>query len=449
MISQARHDSSFPELVCYMEQLTHVFRGLLGISAFLGLAFLFCNNRRAINWRLIGAGMALQIVFAALVLHVGWFKTGMDSLARMFVWVVDFSAEGAGFVFGGLTTNRAVFGFIFAFSILPTIIFFSALTSALYYLGVLQKVVYSIAWILSRTMKLSGAESLSTAANIFVGQTEAPLMIKPYLERMTKSEVLCVMIGGMANTAGGVLAGYIGLLGGASEQSKQFFALHMLIQSIISAPAAIVVAKLLYPQTEEIDRDLNVSREKLGANLLDAICLGTTDGLKLALNVGAMLIAFTALIALCNGAISCTLGDWFGLNAWATSISGGQYTVFNLQFILGLIGAPFAWLIGVGPGQLFIAGQLLGEKTVLNEFVAYSSMAKLKDTGVLSDPRAILVLTYALSGFSNIVSIGIQVGGISALAPSQRENLARLGWRALLGGSIACFLTACVASMLT
>ncbi|MFT3867348.1 MAG: nucleoside transporter C-terminal domain-containing protein [Nibricoccus sp.] len=432
-----------------MEQLTHVFRGLLGIAALLGLSLLFCNNRRAINWRLIGAGLALQIVFAALVLHVGWFKNSMEGLARLFVWVVDFSAEGAGFVFGGLATNRAAFGFIFAFSILPTIIFFSALTSALYYLGVLQKVVYGIAWVLSRTMKLSGAESLSAAANIFVGQTEAPLMVKPYLERMTKSEVLCVMIGGMANTAGGVLAGYIGLLGGASEEAKQFFALHMLIQSIISAPAAIIVAKLLYPQTEEIDRDLNVSREKIGANLIDAICVGTTDGLKLALNVGAMLVAFTALIALCNGAISSTLGNWFGLNGWASSISGGQYPVFNLQFLLGLIGAPFAWLIGVDSGQLFIAGQLLGEKTVLNEFVAYSSMSKLKDSGVLHDPRAILVLTYALSGFSNIVSIGIQVGGISALAPNQRENLARLGWRALLGGSIACFLTACVAGMLT
>jgi CNT family concentrative nucleoside transporter len=223
----------------------------------------------------------------------------------------------------------------------------------------------------------------------------------------------------------------------------------MLIQSIISAPAAIVVAKLLYPQTEEIDRNLNVSKEQIGTNLLDAICVGTTDGLKLALNVGAMLVAFTSLIALCNGMISSTLGDWFGLNAWATSISGGQYHLFNLQFILGLIGTPFAWLIGVDSGQLFIAGQLLGEKTVLNEFGAYSSMAKLKDSGVLHDPRAILVLTYALSGFSNIVSIGIQVGGISALAPGQRKNLVQLGWRALLGGSIACFLTACVAGMLS
>jgi len=432
-----------------MDQLTHVFRGLLGLAVFLGLAFLFSNNRKAINWRLIGTGVVLQIVFAALVLHVGWFKTGMDGLASAFVWVVDFSAQGAEFVFGRLSSDRTAFGFIFAFSILPTIIFFSALTSALYYLGVLQKVVYGIAWLLSRTMKLSGTESLSTAANIFVGQTEAPLIVKPYLERMTKSEVLCVMIGGMANTAGGVLAGYIGLLGGASEESRKFFALHMLIQSIISAPAAIVVSKLIYPQTEEIDQNLNVSKEQIGTNLIDAICVGTTDGLKLALNVGAMLIAFTGLIALCNSTISSTLGDWFGLNTWANTVSGGQYHVFNLQFILGLIGLPFAWLIGVDSGQLFLAGQLLGEKTVLNEFVAYSSMAKLKDAGILHDPRAILVLTYALSGFSNIVSIGIQVGGISALAPGQRENLARLGWHALLGGSIACFLTACVAGMLT
>ncbi len=431
-----------------MEILINVGRGLLGIIAFLAIAVCFSSNRRAIPWRLVVSGMLLQVVVGLLVLHVDIVRVAVDAVGAFFVKILAFTSAGAEFLFGSLITNKQSFGFLFAFNILPTIIFFSALTSLLFYLGILQRIVYAFAWVMSKTMNLSGAESLSASANIFLGQTEAPLLIRPYLPTMTRSELLAVMVGGMATIAGAVMVAYIGMLGGDSDEGRRLFAKHLLTASVMSAPAALLTAKILLPQTEVINRNLEVPREKIGANMLEAIANGTSDGLRLAVNVGAMLVVFTAMIAMLNWILSAGIGDWSGLNTWIAGATGGRYTEISLQFVFGLIFAPLAWLMGIDVGQLMLSGQVIGEKTVLNEFYAYGTLAKLKSTGVLSDLRAQLILTYALCGFSNFASVGILIGGIGGLAPNQRSTLAQLGLKSLLGGSIACFLTACVAGML-
>ena len=441
-----------------MEQLTHLVRGIIGLVAFIGIATFFSTNRRAIDWKLVGSGLLLQLMIGLLVLHVYPVRKAFEAMGWVFNQVIGFTQAGTGLVFGwlngiaggnveGLTFTQG--GPIFVVTVLPTIIFFAALTSLLYRLGVLQVIVFSFAWIMSRTMRLSGAETLNASGNVFVGQTEAPLLIKPYLKTMTRSELLAVMVGGMATIAGGVMAVYITLLGGDDPAERVRWATHLLTASVLSAPAALITAKILLPQEETVDRELQMSAERPGANLLDAICLGTTDGIKLAVNVGGMLIVFTALIAMVNWMLGDLLGSWTGLNGVIASVSGGRYDSLSLQLFFGLIGAPVAWLMGINSPDLLVAGQLLGEKTVLNEFVAYFSMNQLQASGVLTDDRTRVILTYALCGFSNIVSIGIQLGGIGALAPEKRSELARLGWRALLGGSIACFLTASVAAMLT
>lgn len=428
---------------------THVARGLLGIAAFIGLAVLFSENRRAILWRLVAAGLLLQLIFGVLVLHVDAARLAVEGVGNFFVRILDFNAAGAEFLFGGLVADKKTFGYLFAFNVLPSIIFFSALTSLLFYLGILQKIVYAFAWVMSKTMNLSGAESLCASANIFLGQTEAPLLIKPYLAAMTRSELLAVMIGGMANIAGAVLVAYIGMLGGDDPVQRLLFAKHLITASIMSAPSSLFLAKILIPQTEAVDRNLTVSKERIGANALEAIANGTTDGVKLAVNVGAMLLVFTALIALSNWILAAGLGSWSGINEWIAGVTDGRYQTLSLQYICGVIFAPLAWLMGIDTGLLTVSGQLIGEKTILNEFYAYGTMAKLKTAGLLPDVRAQVILTYALCGFSNIASIGILVGGIGVLAPNQRPTLAKLGVKALLGGSLSCFLCACVAGMLT
>lgn len=445
-------------------EISHLLRGLLGIVSILGIGYLFSTNRRAIPWRVVAVGMGLQLILALLILKVPFVKAGFDFVGSLFVRLLGFTAEGSKLVFGWLYTvpfggegmtvaaqdgrTFATHAPIFAISILPTIIFFAALTSLLYRLGLLQLVVKSFAWIMSKTLRLSGPETLNASGNIFVGQTEAPLLIRPFLATMTKSELLAVMIGGMATIAGGVMAIYITLLGGDDKAEQIRWATHLLTASVLSAPAALLVSKMLLPQTEPVDEKLVINAEKPGANLIDAVCLGTTDGLKLAVNVGGMLIVFTAMVAMVNAMLVGGPGDWFGLNAAIQSATGGKFTGLNLQFIFGMIGAPFAWLMGVDASQLLASGRLLGEKVVLNEFIAYFSMAQMQADGSLVDDRTRIILTYALCGFSNIVSIGIQVGGLGAMAPSRRSELAQLGWRALLGGNLACFLTACVAGML-
>ena len=425
-----------------------ILRGILGIVVLLSIGFALSKNRKRIDWPLVIKSLGLQLVIGLLVLKVGFVKRGFDGVAFFFQKILDFSGEGAAFVFGNLVTDTQSFGYIFAFQVLPTIVFFSALTSVLYYLNILQYIVYAFAWVMTRTMKISGIESLAAAANIFVGQTEAPLMVKPYVSKMTRSEVMCLMTGGMATIAGGVLVAYIGMLGGDDPVARQAFATHLLVASIMSAPAAVLAAKMLVPETEETDAELLFPRHDMGSNLLDAIATGTTQGLKLALNVGAMLVVFTGLIALVNFALEAGVGEWTGLNAVVARVTDGQYEGFTLQFVLGVLFAPMAWILGVPYGDLLAVGQLLGEKTALNEFYAYATFGELKSSGIITNPKSIIIVTYALCGFANFASIGIQIGGIGVIAPNKRVTLSQLGIYSLVGGTIACFLTACIAGML-
>lgn len=425
-----------------------VLRSLIGLLVILAILFLLSNNRKAIPWKLVIAGTLMQIIFAFAILKIPFIAFIFDYVSSFFVVVLDFTKQGSKFVFGNLLDATGSNGFIFAFQILPTIIFFSALTSMLFYFGILQKVVYALSWVMSKTMKISGAENLSTAANIFLGQTEAPLLIKPYLEKMTRSEILCVMIGGMANTAGGVLAAYVGFLGGNDPTQQLFYAKHLLAASVMSAPATIVIAKMLIPQTENVDESIELNKQKFGTNILEAIAEGTTEGLKLAVNVASMLIVFIAMIAMVNYILNNLIGANLGLNQWVVEFTDGRYQAFTLQFILGYTCAPLIWLLGVAKEDIISVGQLLGEKTVLNEFVAYITLGQMKSSGTLVHEKSMIMATYILSGFANFASIGIQIGGIGALAPSKKAMLSELGIKALIGGTIASLMTAVVVGMI-
>jgi CNT family concentrative nucleoside transporter len=427
-------------------EISNLLRGACGMFFLIFICYLLSNNRKAINWKLVTFGIVAQIGFAIGVLTKGkynFFRIAIQWLSDRFVDLINLAHKGIEFMFGNLADASGSWGYTFAIQALPNIIFFAALSALFYYLGILQKVVYFFALMLSK-LKVSGAESVSTAANIFLGQTEAPLMVRPFLEKMNRSEILCIMVGGMANTAGSVLAAYVGFLGGNDPAQQHFFALHMLSQSIMSAPAAIVCAKILFPQTEAIDQKIVLSKEKFGDNALDAISLGTTDGLKLAVNVGAILIVFTALMYVLNAALGY-VGGFTGINSLVNSFSNGRYESLSFQMILGYVFSPIAWVIGVNQQDMVSVGQLLGEKTIINEFQAYITFGKMKADGLINDPKSILITTYALCGFANIASIGIQIGGISQLAPSQRKNLTELGFKALIGGTIACLMCACIA----
>jgi concentrative nucleoside transporter, CNT family len=419
------------------------YRGLIGLLFLMGVCYVFSNNRRAINWKLIVYSLVAMIAFYLGVNKVGPITDFFEFLSRGFVKVVNTAVDSTRLLFSNLVDPTGAWGFLFFVRVLPTIIFFSALSAILYYTGVLQKVVWFFAWLLSK-LKISGAESVSSAANIFLGQTEAPLMVKPYLEKLNRSEILLIMIGGMANTAGSVLGAYVGFLGKTTD-AQTFFALHLLTQSIMSIPAAIICSKILFPQTESVVHEIQIPKQKLGDNFLDALSIGTTDGLKLAVNVGAMLIAFTALVFVLNLLLS-KIGQWTSLND--VIAANTPYKELSFQMILGYVFSPVAWLIGVKSNDMLHVGQLLGEKTILNEFNAYISFGQMKDAGKLVDPKSVLITTYALSGFANLASIGIQIGGISQLAPNQRRNLTELGFKALLGGTIACLMCGCIAGML-
>ncbi len=460
-----------------MTFLYDLFRTVLGMSVMLGVCYAFSANRRAIDWKLVGIGVSMQFVLAVLILKVNGISTVFDYVAAGFRKTLEFTAAGSVFLFGNIVSDIDSFGYIFAFQVLPTIVFFSALSAILYYLGILQKVVFGLAWLLSKAMGLSGPESLAAAANVFIGQTEAPLVIKPYLERMTRSELLCVMVGGMATIAGSVFVSYIGFLGGTDPENQQFFARHLLTASIISAPAAIVCAKMLLPEDQaelaevtggpiedpheakqpEKDQRLEMAKDD-STNLLDAISRGTSDGLRLAINVGAMLLVFTALIYMMNvlfvgtadlindlaSALGLTDADW---NASIAAATENRFDGFSFTYLLALVFAPVAWIIGVPFEDITIVGQLLGLKTVINEFVAYDTFRTVQASGATLNPKSVLIVAYALCGFANFASIGIQVGGISAIAPGQRKNLTELGLIALLGGTVACLMTGTIAGL--
>ena len=428
--------------------INSLWRGILGMFTLLFIAFLFSSNRKAINWKTVGIGLFLQLVIAIGVLKIGFIKSIFEFIGKIFVKILDFTQAGSKFLFEGLVVDMDTFGFIFAFQVLPTIIFFSALTSVLFYLGIIQKVVRIMGLILSKAMAISGAESLSVAGNIFLGQTEAPLLIKAYLEKMNKSEMLLVMIGGMATVAGAVLAAYIGFLGGDDPVLRLVFAKHLLAASVMAAPGAIVVSKILCPQTEEINTEVKISSEKIGSNLLDAIANGTTEGLRLAVNVGAMLLVFVAFIAMFNGILG-KAGEWTTLNDWIAANS--SYSALSLESVLGTIFAPLMWIIGVAREDMMMMGQLLGIKLAASEFVGYIQLAELKDVTNathLKYEKSIIMATYMLCGFANFASIGIQIGGIGSLAPGQRKILSKFGMKALLGGTIASLISAAIAGMI-
>lgn len=425
-----------------------ILRAFIGIIILVAFAFLFSNKKRAIDWRLVGIGLLLQVTFGVLITQVEFVSEAFGEVSEAFVIFLNFSEDGARFLFGSLVDPTGGWGFIFAFKVLPTIIFFSTVTAGLYYLGILQKIVFGIAWVMARTMRLSGAESLSAAGNIFLGQTEAPLLVRPFVPNMTRSELMCLMTGGMATIAGGVLAGYVAFLGGDSLEEQTRFATYLLSASIMNAPAAIVISKIIVPEQEhdKIDSELKVNTESLGVNLIDALSNGAAEGLKLALNVGGMLLAFIAIIAALNYFL-IAIGDWINVNALIIESTEGQFKGLSLEYLLGQVFRMFAWVMGVNWEETLEVGSLLGQKTVINEFVAYLSLAEMKADAVLSE-KAIVIATYALCGFSNFSSIAIQVGGIGGMAPNQQGELSRLGMRALLAATLACMMTATIAGAL-
>ncbi len=427
--------------------LESILRGIIGMISLVFIAYLFSSNKKAINWKTTSLGLTSQLILAVLILRVEFVQSIFEFFGKIFVKTLDFTMEGSKFLLGDMV-NVESFGYVFLFQVLPTIIFFSALTSVLFYLGIIQKVVKILALSLSKLLNISGAESLSVAGNIFLGQTEAPLMIKAYLEKMNKSEILLVMIGGMATVAGGVLAAYIGFLGGEDEVLKLYYAKHLLTASVMAAPGAIVISKILFPQVETINKDVSVSQDKIGSNLLDAIANGTTEGLKLAANVGAMLLVFIAFIAMINfgfekiGAIT-NINDWINNNT--------TYNFLSIEFILGYTLSPVMWIIGVAKEDMALMGQLLGIKLAASEFIGYMQLAELKDISNavhLQYEKSILMATYMLCGFANFASIGIQIGGIGSLAPNQRTNLSKFGIMAVLGGTLASLLSATIAGMI-
>jgi Na+ dependent nucleoside transporter domain protein len=448
----ASSTTTFQVVKCEGLTAESLLRGVIGMVSLLLIAFIFSSNRRAINWRTVGIGLLLQIGIAIGILKVSFVQQIFDFVGGIFVLILDFTRAGSDFLLGNLVNTESV-GYIFVFQVLPTIVFFSALTSLLFYLGIIQVVVRAMALVLSKLLNISGAESLSVTGNIFLGQTEAPLMIKAYLSKMTRSEILLVMIGGMATVAGGVMASYIQYLGGNDPIMRLMFARHLLAASVMAAPGAIVISKILYPQTEKFSNDSHVSMENVGSNVLDAIANGTTDGLKLAANVGAMLLVFIAFIAMLNYIL-----NWIGGLGTDNIPSLNQiiaentvYSGLSLEMILGTIFSPVMWLIGIAKEDVMLMGQLLGIKLASSEFVAYTQLSILKD--IASAPhlmynKSVIIATYMLCGFANFASIGIQIGGIGALAPNQRKTLSEFGLKAVLGGSLASLMSATIAGMI-
>ncbi len=427
--------------------LSSLLRGLLGILALLFLAYLFSKNKKEIAWKTVGLALLVQVIIAAGVLKIDWVKGVFETLGGFFINVLKYTGEGVKMLLGDLGDVNQ-YGFIFLFQALPVIIFFSALTSILYYFGIIQKVVGFLAWGLTKLLKISGPESLSVAGNIFLGQTEAPLMIKGYLEKMNRSELFLVMVGGMATVAGSVLGAYIGFLGGNDPVQRLEFAKSLLAASVMAAPGSVAIAKIIYPQTEEIQPDIKISSSKIGSNFLSAISIGTGEGIKMAVNVGAMLLVFFALIAMMSGMLS-SIGGVIGLNAWIAENT--IYSTFSIEFILGYLFAPLMWLIGVAKEDMALMGQLIGIKLVASEFVGYTQLVSLKDSASaihLTYQKSVVMATYMLCGFANFASIGIQVGGIGIIAPKIRKTLTELGFKAMIAGTLVSLMSATIAGII-
>ena len=427
--------------------LNSFLRGLVGIISILFITYLISSNKKKIAWKTIFLALIAQLIIGFLILKVKFFQIIFEKAGSLFVKLIDFTREGTIFVFGDLLTPKTN-SYIWAFEILPTVIFFSAITSLLFYFGIIQKVVSFFAKLYTKFLKISGSESLSVIGNIFLGQTEAPLLIKAYLPKMNKSEILLVMIGGMATVAGGVLAAYIAFLGGDDPIKKVEFAKHLLTASVMAAPGAILISKILFPQTEKINSDINISDYNAGSNILDAISNGTVEGIKLAVNIGAMVLVFIAFVAMFNYKLF-QFGDLTGLNGIIESNS--IYNSLSLEALMGIIFAPLMWLIGVASSDIMPMGQLLGIKLSINEFIAYMQLAELENplsSVKLTYEKSVIMATYMLCGFANFSSIGIQIGGIGSLAPNQRKNLANFGIKALVGGALASLLSAAIAGML-
>ncbi len=431
-------------------------RGLLGLAVITAVAWIFSRHRKQVDWRLVGIGILLQIIIALLITKVDFVEVGFNWVSAKFVTFLNFSLDGAEFLYGELARNsdanpdvRHNLGFLFVFQALPTVIFFSAVTAGLYYLGVLQKIVYGFAWVMMKTMRLSGAESLSAAGNIFLGQTEAPLLVKPFISKMTNSELHCLMTGGMATIAGSVLGAYVSFLGGGDPAEQSKFAAYLLSASIMNAPAAIVMSKIFLPELnpDKVDHEMHVNRDSVGVNVIDALARGASDGVRLALNIAGMLLAFIAVIYAINWILVDGLGEVTGLNAMVVETTDGAFRGFSLEYILGQVFRLFALVMGVEWSETINVGSLLGQKIVINEFVAYLSLADMKEAGLLS-PKAVVISTYALCGFANFSSIAIQIGGIGVMAPNRQGDLSRLGLRALFAATLATMMTATIAGAL-
>lgn len=427
--------------------ITSLLRGVLGIIVLIFIAYLFSNNRKAIAWKTVGIGLVIQLLIAIGVLKINWIKGLFETIGGFFINVLEYTGEGTKMLLGEFG-NTETYGFIFVFQALPVIIFFSALSSILYYFGIIQKVVGFLAWGLTKIFNISGSESLSVAGNIFLGQTEAPLLIKAYLEKMNRSEIFLVMVGGMATVAGSVLGAYIGFLGGDDPVQRLEFAKSLLAASVMAAPGAVVMAKIIYPQTDQIVTDINISNDKIGSNLLSAISIGTGEGIKMAVNVAAMLLVFIALIAMISSLFS-GFGDLIGINGWIAANT--VYDSFSIEFLLGYLFAPLMWIIGVATEDMALMGQLLGIKLVASEFVGYTQLVDLKNplTPIhFSYQKSVIMATYMLCGFANFASIGIQIGGIGIIAPKTKHLLTELGLKAMIAGSLVSLMSATIAGII-
>ncbi|MDL2221208.1 Na+ dependent nucleoside transporter [Parabacteroides sp. OttesenSCG-928-N08] len=422
-------------------------RGLLGLVTVLGIAWLMSNNRKKIDWKLVGGGLLMQVLFALAILYIPFVSTLLEWMGKAFVKLMDFTEAGIGFLLGPYASKSN--GFIFLIHSLPIVIFFSALVSVFYYWGVIQKVVGGFSWLLRKFMNVSGAEGLVVSGNIFMGMTESPVLIKNYLPKMNKSEVFLVMVSGMGTIAGSVMGSFIGMLGGGDPAMKLYFAKHLLSASVMAAPGAIVMAKMLCPQTEPAVDELVATEEKeKRGTVLEALADGTVTGVKLMTNIAAMLLVFLSIIALINYVSSDIIGRYTGINDWIVEITDGKATGLTFQFIIGVILSPFMWLIGVPSSDIMIVGSLLGQKTILNEFVAYSQMQIWKDAGLFVYQKSIMMSTYILCGFANISSIGILLGGLGVLAPEKRGMITRIGFPAMIGGALVSVLSATIIGMI-